>query len=261
MNVVTLASAWSPLTTTWSMLATTGYCLAAATLAWVSVQDAVVVVHVAVAGGAAGDAAQRGQIALLHGDIEVLDRRTDLLLLGLLRIGVPGQQQVPRIATAASAAITRMSAITQPQLRLRLCGGGGGGGTSPRGGIICGETALLDDRFGGRRDDLGGRVGGGLDELRRRRVHPGRRGEPPLGGHLLGRRTRVDRAGLLDRHHLGGMLLDHRRWRVVDDRGRSGGRVVFGLRRLRLACGLLRAAVVRFVRRLRGGRFITLVGP
>ncbi len=39
MNVVTLASAWSPLTTTWSMLATTGYCLAAATLAWVSVQD------------------------------------------------------------------------------------------------------------------------------------------------------------------------------------------------------------------------------
>ena len=36
MNVVTLASAWSPLTTTWSMLATTGYCLAAATRAWVS---------------------------------------------------------------------------------------------------------------------------------------------------------------------------------------------------------------------------------
>ncbi len=34
-----------------------------------------------------------------------------------------------------------------------------------------------------------------------------------------------------------------------------------GLRRLRLACGLLRAAVVRFVGRLRGGRFITLVGP
>ena len=38
MKVVTLASAWSPLTTTWSMLAITGYCLAAATRAWVSVQ-------------------------------------------------------------------------------------------------------------------------------------------------------------------------------------------------------------------------------
>ena len=37
MNVVTLASAWSSLTTIWSMLATTGYCLAAATRAWVSV--------------------------------------------------------------------------------------------------------------------------------------------------------------------------------------------------------------------------------
>ena len=36
MNDVTLASAWSPLMTTWSMLATTGYCLAAATRAWVS---------------------------------------------------------------------------------------------------------------------------------------------------------------------------------------------------------------------------------
>ena len=36
MNDVTLASAWSSLTTTWSMLATTGYCLAAATRAWMS---------------------------------------------------------------------------------------------------------------------------------------------------------------------------------------------------------------------------------
>ena len=48
---------------------------------------------------------------------------------------------MPSIATAASAAITRISATTQPQLRLRP----GGLGASPRGGIICGATDLFDE--------------------------------------------------------------------------------------------------------------------
>ena len=43
---------------------------------------------------------------------------------------------VPRMATAASAAITRTSAMTQPQLR-RLRGGFG---WSPRPGITCGAA-------------------------------------------------------------------------------------------------------------------------
>src|SRR3954447_15932662 len=47
---------------------------------------AVVVVDVAVAGGAAGDAAQGGQITFLYGDVEVLDGGADHLLLGRLVI-------------------------------------------------------------------------------------------------------------------------------------------------------------------------------
>ena len=45
---------------------------------------------------------------------------------------------VPSIATATSAAITRISATTQPQLCLRP----GGFGASPRGGMTCGATGL-----------------------------------------------------------------------------------------------------------------------
>ena len=51
-----------------------------------------VVVDVAVAGGAAGDAAQRGQIAFLDRDVEVLDRRADHVLLRHLRRRAAGQQ-------------------------------------------------------------------------------------------------------------------------------------------------------------------------
>ena len=52
-----------------------------------------VVVDVAVAGGAAGDAAQRGQVAVLDRDVEVLDRRADHVLLRHLRRRAAGQQQ------------------------------------------------------------------------------------------------------------------------------------------------------------------------
>src|SRR3954471_10808383 len=48
--------------------------------------------------------------------------------------------RVPSIATAASAAITRISATTQPQLRLRP----GGLAASSRPGIISGATGLAD---------------------------------------------------------------------------------------------------------------------
>ena len=117
---------------------------------------AVVVVDVAVAGGAAGDAAQGGQIALLHGDIEVLDRRADLFLLRLLRIGVARQQQGAQDRDGDECGDHQdqrhhPTPAVSPSRRL---------GRHPRGrnDLWCDRFARRN-RFGGRRHHLGGRLG------------------------------------------------------------------------------------------------------
>ena len=174
-----------------------------------------VVVDVAVAGGAAGDAAQRGQVAVLDRDVEVLDRRADLSSCETAGVESRVSSTVPSTATAASAAMTSISAITQPQLR-RFAGGLG---ASPRGGIPVVQR-VSGVGAGCRGDDLGGRLGRGVDPLGR----PGVEAEgavnrrsglrrspvgPPAavrrsGDDMISGRGFVSRSW--DRDHLGGGL-------------------------------------------------------
>ena len=86
MNVVMFASACWPLTTTWSMLGDHRILLGRRDPLVGLVPRVLVVVHVAVTGGAAGDAAQRCQVACLHRDVEALDGLPHLVFLrGLQR--------------------------------------------------------------------------------------------------------------------------------------------------------------------------------
>ena len=108
---------------------------------------------------------------------------------------------VPSIATAASAAITSTSATTQPQLRLRL---------GRLRGVAARRNQLRRNGFRERcrlrrSNDLGGRLGRGVDLLRRPRVEAGGRGEPALPGCVGHCRFRC--SGSRRRHDLGGRFV------------------------------------------------------
>ena len=118
-------------------------------------------------------------------------------------------RRVPSIATAASAAITRISATTQPQLRLRP----GACDASSRPGIISGATRFVGRPAAPLGVEMISVAGSGLvsmnfvadpSPLPTVRCTSARRAAPRS-------RSRVDRTGVLHRHHFGGVLLDDRR--------------------------------------------------
>ena len=182
MNDVTLASAWSPLTTTSSMLATTGYCWAAATPGRGCRSTAVVVLDVAVGGLAARDAAQRRP-----------GRPSGWRCRSSGSWCAPDPPATPWRCCCGSAAPCR--GWRRPRAR-RSPGQPRAPSPSCRGGVAAASARRLAAESPGAQqfsadrpwpptrlaapdvDDLGRRFRGAVDDLRRACVEAGRRGEP-----------------------------------------------------------------------------------